>query len=83
MIVFTLENSSVISGEIRNPGIYPTYNVSSPLDLLSFAGGPTDKFSGKMNLFTDDGRSLNLSFDEQDMTHSELIQVFMLTCLPK
>lgn len=68
LIVFTLENSSVISGEIRNPGIYPTYNVSSPLDLLSFAGGPTDKFSGKMNLFTDDGRSLNLSFDEQDMT---------------
>ena len=68
LIIFTLENSSVISGEIRNPGIYPTYNVSSPLDLLSFAGGPTDKFSGKMNLFTDDGRSLNLSFDEQDMT---------------
>tara|TARA_B100000989_G_scaffold176892_1_gene132813 strand:- start:3274 stop:5874 length:2601 start_codon:yes stop_codon:yes gene_type:complete len=68
LIVFTLENSSVISGEIRNPGIYPTFNVSSPLDLLSFAGGPTDKFSGKMNLFTDDGRSLNLSFDEQDMT---------------
>ena len=33
LIVFTLENSSVISGEIRNPGIYPTYNVSSPLDL--------------------------------------------------
>lgn len=68
LIVFTLENSSVISGEIRNPGIYPTFNVSSPIDLLSFAGGPTDKFSGKMNLFTDDGRSLNLSFDEQDMT---------------
>ena len=39
LIIFALENSSIISGEIRNPGIYPTYKISSILDLLSFAGG--------------------------------------------
>ena len=39
LIIFTLENSSVISGEVRNPGIYPAFNISSPNDLLSFAGG--------------------------------------------
>ena len=35
LIIFALENSSVISGEVRNPGIYPSFNISSPLDLLS------------------------------------------------
>ena len=63
LIIFALENSSVISGEVRNPGIYPSYNVSSPKDLLSYAGGPTDKSSGMMDIFTDEGKSLN--FDIQ------------------
>ena len=35
LLVFSLENSSIISGEVRNPGIFPSYMVSSPLDLLS------------------------------------------------
>ena len=38
LIIFALENSSVLSGEIRNPGIYPTYKNLSAEDLLSFAG---------------------------------------------
>ena len=35
LLVFLLENSSIISGEVRNPGIFPSYMVTSPLDLLS------------------------------------------------
>ena len=66
LIIFALENSSVISGEIRNPGIYPTYKISSILDLLSFAGGMTEKSSGKMDIFTDDGKIFEIDiFDEK------------------
>tara|TARA_B100000925_G_scaffold287792_1_gene267654 strand:+ start:1292 stop:3883 length:2592 start_codon:yes stop_codon:yes gene_type:complete len=61
LIMFTLENSSVISGEIRNPGIYPSYNIASISDLLSYAGGASDKFSGNIDLYTDDGISLKLN----------------------
>ena len=60
LIIFALENSSVLSGEIRNPGIYPSYNIASISDLLSYAGGATDKFSGNIDLYTDDGISLIL-----------------------
>lgn len=63
LIIFTLENSSVISGEIRRPGIYPSYKVSNPLDLISYAGGNTDKSSGQMDIFTDEGISLKVSLD--------------------
>ncbi len=68
LIIFALENSSVLSGEIRNPGIYPSYNISSILDLLSYAGGASDKFSGNIDLYTDDGISLKLStFSNEDL----------------
>ena len=61
LIIFALENSTVLSGEIRNPGIYPSYNISSITDLLSYAGGSSDKFSGNIDLYTDDGISLKLN----------------------
>ncbi len=64
LIIFSLENSSVISGEVRNPGIYPSYNISSALDLLSYAGGPSDKFSGLIDVYTDEGISLKLNVNE-------------------
>ena len=65
LIIFALENSSVISGEIRNPGIYPTYKISSILDLLSFAGGMTEKSSGTIDIFTDEGKSLKTDVFEK------------------
>ena len=65
LIIFALENSSVISGEVRNPGIYPSYNVYSPMDLLSFAGGPTEKSSGEMDIYSDKGISLKINILEQ------------------
>ena len=65
LIIFALENSSVISGEIRNPGIYPTYNISSPFDLLSFAGGVTEKGSGMMDIYTDEGKSIKVNVFEK------------------
>ena len=66
LIIFALENSSVISGEIRNPGIYPTYKISSILDLLSFAGGMTEKSSGTIDIFTDEGKSMILDVFEEN-----------------
>lgn len=66
LIIFALENSSVISGEVRNPGIYPSFNVSSPLDLLSFAGGITEKSSGMMDIYSDEGISLKVDVFEED-----------------
>jgi len=65
LIIFALENSSVISGEVRNPGIYPAYNITSGFDLLSYAGGPSDKFSGLIDIYTDDGISLKLNLNEE------------------
>ena len=65
LIIFALENSSVISGEVRNPGIYPSYNVFSPMDLLSFAGGPTEKSSGEMDIYSDKGISLKINILEE------------------
>ena len=64
LLLFALENSSIISGEVRNPGIYPTYLVNSPLDLLSYAGGQTDNSSGLMDIFTHNGDSFNVNIDE-------------------
>ena len=64
LIIFTLENSSVISGEVRNPGIYPSYKVSSAKNLLSFAGGATEKSSGMMDIFTDEGKSLKIDIKD-------------------
>lgn len=64
LLVFLLENSSIISGEVRNPGIFPSYMVTSPLDLLSYAGGQTDSSSGMMDIFTHDGKSFNLNLNE-------------------
>ncbi len=61
LIIFALENSSVLSGEIRNPGIYPSFKIASISDLLSYAGGASDKFSGDIDLYTDDGISLKLN----------------------
>ncbi len=61
LIIFALENSSVLSGEIRNPGIYPSYNIALISDLLSYAGGSSDKFSGNIDLYTDNGISLKLN----------------------
>ena len=60
LLIFSLENASVISGEIRNPGIYPSYRVSSINDLLSYAGGTTQKSSGKIDIFTDEGVSIKI-----------------------
>ena len=65
LIIFTLENSSVISGEVRNPGIYPSYKISSAFDLLSFAGGTTEKSSGIMDVFTDNGISLKIDVKKE------------------
>ena len=65
LIIFALENSSVISGEVRNPGIYPSYNIFSPMDLLSFAGGPTEKSSGAMDIFSDEGIALKIDISEE------------------
>ena len=66
LIIFTLENSSVISGEVRNPGIYPAFNISSPYDLLSFAGGATEKSSGMLDVYTDEGIALKVNVEEED-----------------
>ena len=71
LIIFALENSSVISGEIRNPGIYPSFNIASISDLLSYAGGASDKFSGDIDFYTDDGISLKLN-DASDKNLIEL-----------
>jgi polysaccharide export outer membrane protein len=68
LIIFTLENSSVISGEVRNPGIYPAFNISSPNDLLSFAGGATEKSSGMLDVYTDEGISLKVDIDEENLS---------------
>ena len=65
LIIFALENSSVISGEVRNPGIYPSYKISSLPDLLSFAGGFTDKSSGFVDIFSDEGISLKVNLKEE------------------
>lgn len=66
LIIFALENSSVISGEVRNPGIYPSYNISSTYDLLSYAGGPSDKFSGFIDIYTDEGLSFKIDIAQDD-----------------
>jgi protein involved in polysaccharide export with SLBB domain len=65
LLIFSLENSSIISGEVRNPGIFPSYLVSSPEDLLSYAGGQTDSSSGILDIFTHDGQSFNLDLSEK------------------
>ncbi len=70
LIIFALENSSVISGEVRNPGIYPAYNISSPSDLLSFAGGTTEKSSGFMDIFTSNGKSFKVNIESEDRLFS-------------
>ena len=64
LIIFALENSSVISGEVRKPGVYPSYKVTSIDDLLSFAGGRTEKSSGKINIFSDEGISVDIDIKE-------------------
>lgn len=61
LIIFALENASVLSGEIRNPGIYPSFNIPSIQDLFSYAGGASDKFSGYVDLYTDEGMSIELT----------------------
>ena len=66
LIIFALENSSVLSGEIRNPGIYPSFNIPSISDLLSYAGGASDKFSGFIDLYTDEGTSVKLNLSEDE-----------------
>lgn len=71
LVIFALENSSVLSGEIRNPGIYPSFNIASISDLLSYAGGASDKFSGIIDLYTDDGISLKLN----DASNKDLIEL--------
>ena len=65
LIIFSLENSSVISGEVRNPGIYPAYNILSPIDLLSFAGGVTEKSSSIMDIYSDEGFSIKIDINEE------------------
>ena len=70
LIIFALENSSVISGEVRNPGIYPAYKISSPSDLLSFAGGATEKSSGSMDIFTSNGKSFKVKIDSTERLYS-------------
>lgn len=64
LIIFALENSSVISGEVRKPGVYPSYKVTSIDDLLSFAGGRTEKSSGKIDIFSDEGISVDIDIKE-------------------
>tara|TARA_A100001015_G_scaffold4286_1_gene5579 strand:- start:6203 stop:8788 length:2586 start_codon:yes stop_codon:yes gene_type:complete len=64
LIIFALENASVISGEVRKPGIYPSYMVSSPRDLLSYAGGMSEKASGEVDIFTDDGVPIKISIED-------------------
>ncbi len=71
LIIFALENSSVISGEVRNPGIYPSFRISSPIDLFSYAGGFTDKSSGQIDIFTDEGVSFKYDLSE-DTTFDDL-----------
>ena len=66
LIIFALENSSVISGEVRNPGIYPAYNILSPIDLLSFAGGVTEKSSSIMDIYSDEGFSVKIDINEEN-----------------
>ena len=66
LIIFALETYSVLSGEIRNPGLSPAYNIPSILDLLSYAGGASDKFSGYIDLYTDEGFSLKLNSTEDE-----------------
>jgi protein involved in polysaccharide export with SLBB domain len=70
LIIFALENSSVISGEVRNPGIYPAFNISSPLDLLSFAGGTTEKSSGIMDIYTSEGKSIKVDINKEEKLYS-------------
>ena len=60
----------MISGEVRNPGIYPAFNISSPLDLLSFAGGTTEKSSGIMDIFTSEGKSLKVDINKEEKLYS-------------
>ena len=69
LIIFALENSSVISGEVRNPGIYPSFRISSPIDLFSYAGGFTDKSSGQIDIFTDEGVSFKYDLSENTSFH--------------
>lgn len=64
LIIFALENASVISGEVRKPGIYPSYKVSSPRDLLSYAGGMSEKASGEVDIFTDDGVPIKITIED-------------------
>ncbi len=67
LIIFALENSSVISGEIRSPGIYPSYKISNPNDLFSYAGGRTEKSSGEVDIFTDDGQAIKTDIENTDL----------------
>ena len=39
-------------------------NVSSPSDLLSFAGGKSERASNKMDIFSDQGLSIKIDLDE-------------------
>ena len=64
LIIFALENASVISGEVRKPGIYPSYMVSSPRDLFSYAGGMSEKASGEVDIFTDDGIPIKINIED-------------------
>ncbi len=70
LIIFALENSSVISGEVRNPGIYPAYNVFSAMDLLSYAGGPTEKSSGEIDIYSDEGIALKINISDKQSISS-------------
>lgn len=65
LMIFALENSSVISGEVRKPGIYPSYKVTSPTDLLSYAGGQTDKSSNFMDIYTEDGKAVKVEINQE------------------
>ncbi len=67
LAIFSLENATVISGEVRRPGVYPSYLISSPRDLLSFAGGASEKSSGMIDIFTDDGVSLKIDNKEKNI----------------
>ena len=67
MIIFALENSSVISGEVRRPGIYPSYKVADANDLFSYAGGRTEKSSGVVDIFTDEGQSIKFDTEDTDL----------------
>ena len=67
LIIFALENSSVISGEVRRPGIYPSYKVADANDLFSYAGGRTEKSSGVVDIFTDEGQSIKFDTEDTDL----------------